>query len=237
MAIWVTFFSTHNPALKLDLPLYLRFAQTSSFDGVTFIEALAHFRSIYPTVFNIDSLLLDSAHDNYASYTLLTRWNIKPFIDLNKRSADVPQPQSLPLSRCGSPICADGYDMVNWGYDAKRFRIKYRCPLVAGKVHYCPYDTNCNKSPYGKIVYVRLADDLRLLTPVPRNTDEWKDIYKRRTASERINNRILTDYALERSKRYGKKKLAFFTFMNAINVHLDARSKHSALSIANVLVA
>ena len=34
------FMSTYNTALKLNLPLYLRFAQTSSFDGVTFIEAL-----------------------------------------------------------------------------------------------------------------------------------------------------------------------------------------------------
>jgi hypothetical protein len=231
------FFSTSNPMLKLDLPLYLRFAHTSSFDGVTFIEALAHFRSLYSGVFKIDSLLLDSAHDNYATYSLLNAWMIKPFIDLNKRGTNVPQSQLLPLSQCGAPICADGYDMVNWGYDANRFQIKYRCPLVAGTVHYCPYDTNCNKSAYGKTVYVRLADNLRLLTPVPRNTDEWKKIYKRRSASERINNRVLTDYELERPKRYGKKKLAFFTFMNAINVHLDALVKHSGLGIASLLAA
>jgi hypothetical protein len=89
--IWVTFFSTNNPALKLDLPLYLRFAQTSSFDGVTFIEAFAHFHSMYSDVFNTDSLLLDSAHDNYATYTLLTQWKIKPFIDLNMRGSDAPK--------------------------------------------------------------------------------------------------------------------------------------------------
>ena len=127
--------------------------------------------------------------------------------------------------------------MVNWGYEATKFRIKYRCPLVTGTVGYCPYDANCNNSAYGKIVYLRLADDLRLLTPVPRNTVEWKKIYKRRTASERVNNRILTDYQLERSKRYGKKKLAFFSFMNAINIHLDARIKHDGLGIGNVLPA
>jgi len=229
--------SANNPELKLDLPLYLRFAQTSSFDGVTFIEALAHFRSIYRGIFKIDSLLLDSAHDNYATYTLLKEWGIKPFIDLNKRGAHQPPPQSLTLSKRGAPICADGYDMVHWGFQAKKFRIKYRCPLVAGTVTYCPYDANCNKSAYGKIVYVRLAEDLRLLTPVPRNTLQWKEIYKRRTASERVNNRILTDYQFERPKRYGKKKLAFFTFMNAINIHLDARIKHGRLEIGNLLAA
>jgi len=180
-------FSANNPCLKLDLPLYLRFAQTSSFDGLTFIEALAHFRSIYHGVFKIDSLLLDSAHDNYATYTLLKAWGIKPFIDLNKRGPNQPLPQSLPLSKRGAPICADGYKMARWGYDAKKFRIKYRCPLIAGIVRYCPYATNCNKSPYGKTVYLRLAQNPRLLTPVPRNTDQWKATYKRRSASERIN--------------------------------------------------
>jgi len=229
--------SANNPELKLDLPLYLRFAQTSSFDGVTFIEALAHFRSIYRGLFKLHSLLLDSAHDNYATYTLLKEWKIKPFIDLSKRGAEQPRPQSLTLSKRGAPLCADGYEMVNWGYEARKFRIKYRCPLVTGTVGYCPFDANCNNSPYGKIVYVRLAEDLRLLTPVPRNTVEWKKIYKRRTASERVNNRILTDYQLERSKRYGKKKLTFFSFMNAINIHLDARIKHGGLGIGNVLPA
>lgn len=229
--------STHNPELKVDLPLYLRFAETSSFDGVTLIEALAHFRMLYGGIIDIDSLLADSAHDNYATYSLLHYWEIKPFIDLNSRSAIVPELQSIRLSKQGAPICADGYEMVNWGCDSKRFRIKYRCPLVAGTVKYCPYAENCNKTAYGKIVYVRLAEDLRLLTPVPRNTPEWDALYKRRTASERVNNRILTDYKLEQPKRYGKKKLAFFAFVNAVNVHLDAQVKHSTLNLNSLLAA
>jgi len=206
------FMSTHNPKLKLDLPVYLRFAQTSSFDGVTFVEALAHFRSLYKGVMNVDSVLADSAHDNYATYDLLNQWGIKPFIDLNRRASDMPKTQNLTLSKNGAPICADGYEMTNWGHEAKKSRIKYRCPLITGSVASCPYSVNCNKTLYGKIVYVRLKEDLRLLTPVPRESDAWKEIYKQRTATERVNNRVLTDYQLERPKRYGKKKLAFFAF-------------------------
>jgi hypothetical protein len=51
------------------------------------------------------------------------------------------------------------------------------------------------------------------------------DGYNERTAAERVNNRILTDYRLEQPKRRGKKTLAFFAFVNAINVHLDAAVK------------
>jgi hypothetical protein len=228
--------STHNSALNLDLPLYLRFETASAFDGVSLIKSLAQARSIWQGSLNIDSFLGDSAHDNYAAYNLLYNWGIKPFIDLNPRGAADPKPKKrLVLSKNGAPVCADGYDMTRWGYDAKRFRIKYRCPLAAGKVASCPYCANCSKSAYGKIVYIRTADDLRLLTPVPRGTDQWKENYNLRTASERVNNRVLTDYELERPKRYGKKKLAFFAFMNAINVHLDAQVKFGGVTIADLI--
>jgi len=230
-------FSTYNTKLKLDLPLYLRFAETSSFDGVTFIESLAHFRDLYKGTMTIGAILADSAHDNYATYNLLHQLKIKPFIDLNPRTSAEIKPQNIAFSINGKPICPDGYEMINWGYDAKRSRIKYRCPLIAGNVSYCPYDCNCNKSLYGKTVYVRLLEDLRLLTPVPRGSDEWKETYKQRSAAERVNNRILTDYDLERPKRYGKKKLAFFTFINAINIHLDSLAKYGAKNVESLLAA
>jgi len=227
--------SVHNPALKLDLPIYMKFVEASRNDGVTLITALAHARYLYDGFISFDSLLADAAHDNYPTYTLCKQWNIKPFIDLNKHGAVTVEPQSLTLSKNGAPICADGHEMLNWGFDAKKYRIKYRCPLVTGKVKYCPYSTNCNKTLYGKIVYVKLAENLRLLTPVPRNSDEWRQTYNQRSAAERVNNRILTDYQLEHPKRYGKKKIAFFAFMNAINIHLDAQIKFGDASAETLL--
>jgi hypothetical protein len=223
--------SVHNPERKLDLPIYMKFVEAQRFDGVTFISALAHARHLYKDFLTFDSVLLDSAHDNYPTYSLLKHWNIKPFIDLNKRQSTEVVSQNLTLTQNGEPICADGHIMANWGFEAKKYRIKYRCPLKTGRVKRCPYAENCNKTTYGKIVYVRLAQDLRLLTPIPRNTPEWDETYKQRTAAERVNNRILTDYQLERPKRYGKKKLAFFAFANAINVHLDAQAKFATISI------
>jgi hypothetical protein len=223
--------SVHNPKLKLDLPIYMKFVEARRFDGVTFISALAHARHLYKDFLTFDSVLLDSAHDNYPTYSLLKYWNIKPFIDLNKRQSAEVKPQTITLTQSGEPVCADGYIMSNWGFEAKKYRIKYRCPLKTGRVKWCPYAENCNKTSYGKTVYVRLAQDLRLLTPIPRNTPQWDETYKQRTAAERVNNRILTDYQLEHPKRYGKKKLAFFAFANAINVHLDAHVKFSCITV------
>ena len=218
--------SVHNPTLKLDSPIYLKFVEASRYDGVTAISALAHARHLYKNAMSFDSFLADSAHDNYPTYTLLKKWRIKPFIDLQAKTDDVKSLlQNIPLSNSGTPICPDGHLMINWGFEAKKYRIKYRCPLVTGKVKFCYYAANCNKTLYGKIVYLRLAQNLRLLTPVPRNTLEWDETYKQRTAAERVNNRLLTDYQLEHPKRYGKKKLLFFAFANTINIHLDAQIK------------
>jgi len=231
---WVTWFygytayllSIHNENLKLDLPIYMKFVDASRNDGVTLVTALAHARYLYRDILGFDGLIADAAHDHYPIYDLLKNWHIKPFIALSDRYDNTLQPLGLQLSKNGVPICADGYEMLNWGFDWRKYRIKYRCPLVTGKVKSCPYSAQCNKSLYGKTVYFRLASDLRLLTPVPRNSPEWLDTFNDRTASERVNNRILTDYILESSKRYGKMKIASFAFLNAINVHLDALIKH-----------
>jgi hypothetical protein len=227
--------SVHNPGLKLDLPIYLKFVEAPRNDGVSLVAALAHARYLYSGILSFDSLLADAAHDHYPIYDLLKQWDIKPFIDLNKRTSINLETQDIPLSKNGIPVCADGYEMTNWGFDKKKYRIKYRCPFSTGKVKFCFYASNCNKSLYGKIVYISLMRNLRLLTPIPRDTVEWKAIYNQRSAAERVNNRILTDYQLERPKRYGKKKLAFFAFFNAINVHLDAQVKFRSVSLQVLL--
>ena len=229
------FLSTYNPQLKLDLPLYLRFEKASAFDGVTLIKALSHARSLWNGFLNIDSLLADSAHDNLATYNLLAAWKIKTFIDLKPSNSLDRRYDRLTLSASGAPICADGYEMTFNGFCRNRYRKKYRCPLMADKIRSCPYFYNCNRTPYGKTTYVRVVDNPRFLTPVPRGSDQWNAVYSQRTAAERVNNRILTDYQLERPKRYGDKKLAFFAFMDAINIHLDALVKFGSLNIDSLI--
>ena len=224
--------STHNARLGLDLPIYLRFVDANQFDGVTLIEAFAHARNLYEDFLQFDALLADAAHDNYATYDLLRHFKVRPFIDLKPGKGGVmPKPQGIQLSKNAIPVCPDGHEMVNWGFERNKFRTKFRAPCVLGHVACCPYSDVCCPTPYGKTVYLRHADDLRLLTPVPRGSDEWKAIYNERTAAERVNNRILTDYRLEHPQRRGKKTLAFFAFLNAINVHLDAMVKSESVSL------
>lgn len=125
--------------------------------------------------------------------------------------------------------------MINWGYDSDRCRIKYRCPLACGKIESCECKEQCSPSEYGRCIYIKPKWDLRLFTVVPRGTDEWKTRMNSRTASERVNKRILNDYGLELSHTRGKKRTFWWSLVHSLNVLLDARLKLSGFSFVSML--
>lgn len=227
--------SSYNKKYKIDLPIYLRFVEASRHDSVTGIVALAEFRELLPQ-FNISNYVLDSANDNYPTYELCSKWNINPFIDFNsKNKGNSKYPTTLDINEKGIPICIGGHEMVYDGFEKSRSRLKWRCPLVLKKVDSCSCCEQCSPSPYGRVIYTKPSWDLRLFTPVPRGTKQWKTIYKTRTCSERINNRILNDYRIHSLRIHGKKRYSFMTMIAGINIHLDARLKVSGFSILNLL--
>lgn len=221
--------SSYDPITKTDLPLYFRFVSAKRHDSVTGIVALAEFRELLPQV-SPKNICFDSANDNYPTYELCKQWNIIPFIDLNsKRGIPESLPSPLSFSEKGVPICMGGHEMKFYGFCKNRSRHKWRCPLTCGLIDTCARKEQCSPSPYGRVIYTKPDWDVRLFTPVPRGTKEWKSIYKARTCSERVNNRILNDYGLHAMRIHGKKRYSFFTMMIGINIHLDARIKKAAL--------
>ncbi|KYH32217.1 transposase [Neomoorella mulderi] len=152
----------------------------------------------------IAKALWDAAYDVYDFYRLHQAWEIEPFIDLNpKNHAHFRHMPSLEVNKFGIPLCPAGHLMVYNGFDKKRSRIKWRCPLVAGSKRLkreinCPGP--CSSSPYGRTVYTKPHDDLRLFTQTPRNSLTWKKVYANRSASERSFKRAKVDYELERCR-------------------------------------
>ena len=227
--------STYNKNLKTDLPLYLRFVEASRHDSVTGIVALAEFRELLPQ-FPVSNYLLDSANDNYPTYELCSKWNINPVIDLNtKNKGNSKYPPSLTVTEKGVPICIGGHEMIYDGFEKSRSRIKWRCPLACKKISSCSCSNNCSPSPYGRVIHTKPSWDLRLFTKIPRDSKQWKTIYKIRTCSERINNRILNDYKIHSLRIRGKKHYSFMTMIASINIHLDARLKDSKFNLINLL--
>lgn len=227
--------SVYNPDLKSDIPLYLRMVQAPRYDGVSAIVTLAEAKKLYPK-FTFTSFCGDGAHDNYATYELLHKWHMQAFIPLNETNKDkYKYPPHINVNSKGIPICIGNHTMVNWGYNPNRCRIKYRCPLVLGKIDSCNCKDQCSPSPYGRVIYIKTNWDLRLFTEVPRGSNKWKIHMNTRTTSERVNKRLLNDYSLEQSHTRGKKRTFWWSVIHSINILLDARLKLSKFSFIRLL--
>jgi len=219
------FISTYDKKHKTDLPLYLRLIDAKRHDSVSAIVSLPEFLDLYPQL-RIDTFISDSASDNYPTYELLKEWDIKAVISLGK-SNNGNHKYPIPIDHeNGVPICPAKHKMVNWGANKNdRFRNKWRCPRVLGKVKCSEACAKCSPSPYGRVVYTKMEWDPRLFCAIPRGTIQWKETMNERTAAERVNNRILNDYGVERCRRRGKKRIFFSVLIAAVNIHLDAQVK------------
>jgi hypothetical protein len=219
------FISTYDKTHKIDLPLYIRVVDAKRHDSVSAIVSIAEFRDLY-TELNINAFMSDSASDNYATYELLEEYGISAVIALGK-SNNGNNKYPVPIKHeNGTPICPAGHKMVNWGVNSNdRCRRKWRCSRVLGRTEHCDTCDSCSPSNYGRVVYTKVEWDPRLFCRIARDSDEWKQSMKERTACERINNRVLNDYGVEKSHTRGKKRIFFFTMIAAINIHLDAQLK------------
>ena len=189
------------------------------------LVTLSEFRDCYPQL-NINTFISDSASDNQATYDLLDFWHINAVIALGKSiNGNRKYPGPLSYDQ-GTPICPSGHRMIHWGdCGSQRPRIKWRCPRVLGKAESGDMCSSCSSSPYGRTVYTKPEWDLRIFCRIPRGTTLWKELMNERTAAERVNDRILNDFNVGRSTRRGKRRIAFFTLLAAVNIHLDAQVK------------
>lgn len=204
-----------------DLPIYLTLNQASRHDSVSFVVALQRMHHLYPDMQH-GRVLLDAAHDSYAIYDLVDSFGMEPFIDLNGRQHSRRYQGPLDLTAEGVPICPAQLPMKNWGYQNDRCRIKWRCPCHQN-LEQCPLGKPCSPSPYGRVVYTKKDDDVRLFGAVARSSKTWKAIYKRRTTVERSFKRILVDYAIEAGKVRDKRYWSWRVILAGINIHLDAQ--------------
>ncbi len=222
--------SCYNCKLKTDIPLLLRFTSARRHDSVCFPAAFHELKKHMPAV-SIENMCLNSAMDNYPACRLLKNGNIRAFIDLNDKCG---RPKTIPdtitIDKDGTPLCQEKLRMRPNGYDKSTGYLMWRCPY--GMEHCSKCKNSCTDSKYGRVVKTRPEWDIRLYTDVPRGTDAYKKIYKQRTATERINNRILNDYGLHRMFIHTKEHYSFMTTIIGICIHLDGRYKQQMQAAA-----
>lgn len=114
---------------------------------------------------------------------------------------------------CICPSTGEQRDMALQGFEKERNTLKYRCPAAAYGMT-CAGRDACHKAggvqpgDYGRIVRIDLKTaDRRIFTPTPHGSPSWHRGYNRRSALERINNRIDNSFCFEKHFIRGLDKM------------------------------
>jgi len=216
-----------------DLPICLRKAQAQRHDSIIAIFALDEVRKLFPDIC-FKNYIADGAMDNYPTYRLLQHYGMIPFIPLDSNVKypykDLP-PGILCFDNDGNPICMGGIPYQKCGYSYPK-GIKCRCWFdYYGIEKPC----SCTDSPYGRTVYIKPDFDPRLFPPVLRDTNAFKEMFKRRTTVERSHKRLFKDYDIEAGNCRSSRERFMRSTMAAVNVHLDAWISHTGFSIIDLI--
>ena len=205
-----------SPEHTHELPVYLLMTTGARHESVTASFAMNRMTQR----FSVDKACFDAAHDATAFYQMAdSLWQTEVFIPLNTTNeGNFKQLPMATISPKGIPICQEGHQMYYSGHCKDRDRQKWRCPL---KVKNARSTCQCSTSNYGRVVYTHSKDNLRLFPKTPRNTKTWKDIYKHRTASERVFKRQKLDFRLEHFKTRSKARHLFYALLTAMAVHVE----------------
>lgn len=114
---------------------------------------------------------------------------------------------------CICPAKGVQRDLAFQGFEADRNTLKYRCPAAAYGLD-CQGQAQCHAAgqvkpgEYGRIVRIHLTEhDRRIFTPTPYGSPSWQRGYNRRSALERINNRIDNSFGFENHFIRGQGKM------------------------------
>jgi hypothetical protein len=114
---------------------------------------------------------------------------------------------------CICPASGVQRDLAFQGFEADRDALKYRCPAAAYGLdgagrEACSHSGGVAPGDDGRIMRIRLDEqDRRIFTPTPHGSSLWQRGYHRRSALERINNRIDNSFGFERHFIRGQAKM------------------------------
>jgi hypothetical protein len=132
----------------------------------------------------------DSKADELENYKADRKAGYIPLISLNDRNDDL-SPKGLQkrgYDRIGRPFTSCGIAAVHFqGFDPERQRIAFSC----GK--HCPHDPLVSFCPYrgnrtGQILHLKLEDNPRVFSKIPRASPRYKEIYGLRNLAENGNS-------------------------------------------------
>ena len=176
--------------------------------------------------------IADKAYDVRELYTFIVeQMKSTAYIPINPRN----QKDDKTFGPHGCPVCDAGIEMKSAGRwtEGNRERIKFRCPLKMSKKIAAKFNNTCPANHpsfgtgkcYGCTKYLDVTDDAR--SRVPRDSKEFKEIFKHRQTVEQYFSR-LGDREVEQTTHY-----SFTAISNQMTIaHLSA----SLIAVAAALI-
>lgn len=169
---------------------------------------------------------MDAGYDYYPIYEQVHRIGAQSVIAYNKKN----EPEPIGFDKHFAPTCVREHSYRYDSYDAKYETLKYTLPIECKE---CPLarDSLCQK-----VYKKKVTDDLRRYTVPARGSMKWTEIYKERSAVERVNAYLKGYFLLNQIYHCtGKKAKVHFDLVhlayNACKLAVD-RLSQLQLSVA-----
>jgi hypothetical protein len=206
--------------VKHEVVLAYEVTDTKAGDGETLPSVLGQAETNLPA-HRIETLAYDKAADSEEVHRMLSDRGIKPLIQMRALWQSEPE-RMLPghdgtsnvvYDEAGTIYCYNKVSdppvrqrMSYIGYEPRRETLKYRCPAMHEGWD-CPMASVCNAGKsYGKTVRVPREVDLRRFPALPRATKKFEQMYKGRTAVERVNARLKIFWGVDDGNVTGSRR-------------------------------
>jgi hypothetical protein len=206
--------------VKHEVVLAYEITDTKAGDGETLPVVLEQAEVNLPEP-RIKTLAYDKAADSDEVHQVLSGKHIKPLIQMRSLWQIDPErllpghdgTSNVVYDESGTIYCYDKvsdppvrHKMSYIGYEPERQTLKYRCP-AKHEDWACPMATVCNAGKtYGKTVRVPREVDLRRFPALPRATKKFEQMYKGRTAVERVNARLKIFWGVDDGNVTGSRR-------------------------------
>jgi len=156
-----------------------------------FGTVVAQFKNFHPQI-KVEKAFADSGYDANENFKIVIKdLAAKPYIAINQRGKENPFiSENVYLDKEGHLRCLGGKELVYWGKERKRGRVKYRCPIAVSGGD-CLFSLLCNKGRYGRSFYIGKDGEYRLQGIALSGEKSWKEEYARKRARIEAQNGIL----------------------------------------------
>lgn len=161
-------------------------------DGKMSIPLLKALAERHPYL-NVEHVLADAGYDFDAVYRQIRRNGSKPLIDYNPRN----EGPIVGKDEHFRPVCKEGHPYVYDSYDSIYETLKYTQPKE------CANGPFLQEGGCQKVHKIKVESDIRKYTVPARGSHSYKELYKKRTAVERVNAYLKEFFQLNNIRHRG----------------------------------